>query len=1153
MRQIRQNLRSTKGKQIRTTPDTAVPRAMTIESTDSVRQNEITIQCMEMTSKIFSDQTGRFPKTSSKGAKYVMIVYDYDSNAILAEALKSRAAHELLRAMTVIHEYLKQRGLRPSIQILDNECPDLIKQYFTTNKVKWQLVPPNLHRNNAAEKAIGTFKDHLITIICSCDPHFPLHLWCRLLKQATTTLNLLRQSRINPRLSAEAQLNGAFDYNATPLAPPGTKVVVYENPDKRRTWAPHGVDGWYLGAAPEHYRCHTVYITKTRAERIARTVEFFPHDIMMPATSSTDNAITAARMLAEALLNPIPASPFITLGTEQMRAVSKLAELFQCTIPAPIATTPEEHSRTLPTTPPSLPRVPTARPPTATSTPPQLIGATSPRVQVREHRAPLPTSPRVQVREHHAPSPTQTRTPVSLNNTHPVIIPNDNTPPPRTRQRQPLPPPRPHPLYIPLPKQTYEYDEPAAPALIEPDYDDGDDNPRAHRYPLRSQQFRRESLPYCNAVIAEATAISTEYLVPSIHEFFTEEHQCNAVIDEATGISQEYRHLLRTPAKKVWETALANDLGRLAQGVGTRMPKGNSTIRFVARKAVPQHKKVTYARLVAELRPHKKEVHRVRVTVGGDRLDYTGITATQTASLTTTKCLINSTLSTKNAKFMSVDIKDYYYGTIMTEFEYMRMALRDIPNEIIQQYNLNSLQEDGWVYIQIEKGMPGLKQAGKIANDKLKLHMRTHGYIPCERTPALWRHITRPTIFTLVVDDFGIKYGSMADANHLINALRELYEITIDWTGKLYCGLTLDWDYFNRRCTLSMPNYIVKALHKFQHQTPSKPQHAPHAWNKPIYGATRQFAPDADESPKLTPPGVKKVQEIVGTLLYYALAIDNTLLVALGDLASAQAQPTEQTWDKIIWILNYAATHPNAEIQYQASDMCLQCHSDASYLSAPQARSRASGFFFLSDLPTKVDPEKATLNGAIHINSKIIKNVMGSAAEAEIGANYMNGQDCVPIRQTLEEMGHPQPPTPIQVDNTTAVSFAHGTMKQKKSKSIDMNFYWIQDRKVQGQFQIYWAPGRNNYGDYHSKHHSPAHHKQKRSTYLHTEQAANHLAACLLQGCAKPRHIAKGVMHILHPQGLTYNRIHRAKCGLTTRAENQHAYNHSSLCPNLIS
>ena len=185
--------------------------------------------------------------------------------------------------------------------------------------------------------------------------------------------------------------------------------------------------------------------------------------------------------------------------------------------------------------------------------------------------------------------------------------------------------------------------------------------------------------------------------------------------------------------------------------------------------------------------------------------------------------------------------------------------------------------------------------------------------------------------------------------------------------------------------------------------------------------------------------------------------------------------------------------------------MCLHIHSDASYLSAPRARSRASGFFFLSDHPDKITPADAKINGAIHIISKIIKRVVGSVAEAEIGAGYLNGQDGVPIRITLIEMGHPQPPTPLQVDNTTARSFANGTMKQKRSKSIDMNFYWLQDRECQGQFHIYWGSGSCNLGNYHSKHHPPTHHRQVRPTYLHTQQATEQLAACLLRSCAKPR------------------------------------------------
>ena len=112
--------------------------------------------------------------------------------------------------------------------MLGNECPDGLKTFL---------------RTNAAERAIQTYKYHLISGLSSCDLNFPLHLWDRLIPHATLTLNLLRPSRINPRLSAEDQLNGAFDFNRTPLAPPGTRVIVHKTPENRRTWAPHGVDG----------------------------------------------------------------------------------------------------------------------------------------------------------------------------------------------------------------------------------------------------------------------------------------------------------------------------------------------------------------------------------------------------------------------------------------------------------------------------------------------------------------------------------------------------------------------------------------------------------------------------------------------------------------------------------------------------------------------------------------------------------------------------------------------------------------------------------------------------------------------------------------------------------------------------------------------
>jgi len=112
-----------------------------------------------------------------------------------------------------------------------------------------------------------------------------------------------------PRLLAWSQVHGPFDFNRTPLAPPGTRVLVHEKPSLRGTLSPHAVDGWYLGPATLHYRCYQVWILETTSERIADTVVWFPTKVSMPNSSSTDAAIAAARDLTNALLQPSPASP----------------------------------------------------------------------------------------------------------------------------------------------------------------------------------------------------------------------------------------------------------------------------------------------------------------------------------------------------------------------------------------------------------------------------------------------------------------------------------------------------------------------------------------------------------------------------------------------------------------------------------------------------------------------------------------------------------------------------------------------------------------------------------------------------------------------------------------------------------------------------
>ena len=123
-------------------------------------------------------------------------------------------------------------------------------------------------------------------------------------------------------------------------------------------------------------------------------------------------------------------------------------------------------------------------------------------------------------------------------------------------------------------------------------------------------------------------------------------------------------------------------------------------------------------------------------------------------------------------------------------------------------------------------------------------------------------------------------------------------------------------------------------------------------------------------------------------------------------------------------------------------------------------------------------------NGAVLNIAKIMKNVMTSAAEAEIGALYLNSRQAIPARRLLEEMGHKQPPTPIQTDNTTAFGFVSKIMVPKATKSTDMKYWWMRDRSDLKNFRYYWGKGKGNRADYWTKHFCAAHHKETRPKIL---------------------------------------------------------------------
>ena len=209
--------------------------------------------------------------------------------------------------------------------MLDNEISTDLINIFESRKITYQLVPPENYRRNTAERAIKTWKNHFIAGLSSVDPTFPMTEWDCLVQQGELTLNLLRNARVKPNLSAWAYLFGQFNYNATPLAPTGTKLIVHLKTHKRGSWEPHGVIAYYTGPAMHHYRCYTVFVPKKRTEQITDTVTFLPSHIPIPKLDPETKIQQALQDILQLLKQPnnnLPALPISDTSTQEIQTVS---------------------------------------------------------------------------------------------------------------------------------------------------------------------------------------------------------------------------------------------------------------------------------------------------------------------------------------------------------------------------------------------------------------------------------------------------------------------------------------------------------------------------------------------------------------------------------------------------------------------------------------------------------------------------------------------------------------------------------------------------------------------------------------------------------------------------------------------------------------
>eukprot|EP00804_Cyclotella_cryptica_P029060 CCRYP_005247-RA/>CCRYP_005247-RA protein AED:0.20 eAED:0.15 QI:0/0/0/1/0/0/4/0/830 len=586
MRNQRQGTRSTKQALPQAEPRTPLPQL-----------HDIFIRTYDTHGTLYTDQTGKFPHLSSQGNRYQMILYHVDSNSIWAEPTKNKTKGELILARNRALQRMKACGIQPTRQVLDNEISAAYKLAITASGMTYQLVPPDDHRRNIAEKAIQTWKDHFIAVISGTDAKFPLHLWCQLLPQMERQLCLLRQSNAYPHISSHTHLYGHHDYNTHPFVPLGMEALVHDKPHRRKSFAQHCTKGYVIGTSHEHYRCWKVWTPTSRTTRISATV-FFKH-----------------KRNHSSRCKPISSTHKQSPGPSQQQS-------------QPI----RSHPTTNPNTTIASPR----------NTMQHIINNTHQTQHILSDYD----------------SDSSDSDDESITIPHPV-------------PRLPLQPPRvsPQQTKTPLPRVSAP---PSSPA---------------HNTRSRAHTITQETILH----LLHKTRTPLTPRRAATRQFPRE--ALSAILDTDTGELLEYRHLIKNPKYcTIWKNAYGKELGRLAQGIPGTV-KGTNTIVFIAHNEIPpqRRKDVTYGRIVANYRPEKEDPYRIRLTVGGNRITYPGDCGTPTADMLTTKILLNSVISTKGARFMTIDIKDFYLNTPMVRPEYMRLKLSDIPTTSLNSTNLTNL------------------------------------------------------------------------------------------------------------------------------------------------------------------------------------------------------------------------------------------------------------------------------------------------------------------------------------------------------------------------------------------------------------------------------------------------------------------------------
>ena len=989
---------------------------------------------------IHSDATGAFPFTSSLGNRYTLISC-YNGH-IHAELLATLTADDLVAAFDRLFRFYRDNNHTPTYQRLDNhssQTGSLVDAFFRdTAKIPLQFVPPGNHRTLRAERCIRTWKNHFIAGLSTVDPNFPVHLWDQLYEQAELTLNHLIPWRPNPAISAHAGFYGrSHDFSRHPIHPPGVRCLIFTGPDERESWEAHCREGFYLGPALRHYRSFHCWSTSPAAHRYTDTIETFPAKLHMPGSNPHDVLLSALESIESTFATQAPTRTSTSTAARLLSdAVDKAKSL--------IASQAEEQ-RVLTTTP---------------------AGAPAP--DTRQQRVlPTPAAP-----------------------AHPT----DSNAPARRRDRKA------QNVYQRVTSHEIAKDKLLL-QYVHKCFTDTDDNTHwqitgIYRHVVLSKGVRKPKLffryydtvkfPRCPTAeddfehqpCFEIFKYSNGALVPrvnyirwdtpgSAHATFHSSANDRPLNVNPQGGKLTFHDAIIGPDKEAWNIAEGEEIGRLIDSATARP-------RHRSEQPADRRKDTTYynPKPKEKLDDKRNIVRRIRGTLGGDRIHYPGETTSPVAE----KVLINlhwlSVVSDrrntgKDIRYATMDLKDFYLGSKLLRPEWVRIKVSRIPEATRIKYNLNDFIDNGSILFEVNGSMYGHSASGRLANADLVKHLAAHGYTQNADLPCLFEHASNGISFTLVVDDFGIKYDhANIEALYDLKRILEIRypEVHFDITGKKYIGVTLNWNYSENWFETSMPTVVPAALARFCPNGLPRGVDSPATYTAFTPGKPNLSAKE-DTSPLLnSPEKTEFIQQVVGVYLHYARMADPLMLPAVSAISETQANPTEETLAATLRLIAYSVTHPCAIMRYHACDMVLRIISDGSHQSRSGSRSVAGGYHYCTN-----KDDTTTINAPVSYFTQIIPTVCGAASETEYASAYINGQNGMLERQVLAALHYPQSTTDIITDNQTAAGIVSRTVKLKRSKAMDMRYHWIRERSDHGIYRVLWEKGSTNVADYFTK------------------------------------------------------------------------------------